>query len=74
MEVDKTLVHSKLVTVPSFGTFTTRLDKGLNGRKAKKTTKTTHSLTGGDLQDLSWKTNGTLDTELLVFCTVNEIF
>jgi hypothetical protein len=27
VEVDETLVHFELVTIPSFGTFTTRLEK-----------------------------------------------
>ena len=33
----------------------------------------THSLAGGDLQDLGGKADGALDTELLVLSTVNQI-
>jgi len=33
----------------------------------------THGLTGGDLKDLSGETNGTLDTELLVLSTVDQV-
>ena len=33
----------------------------------------THSLTGGDLEDLGWETNGALDTELLILGTVDQI-
>lgn len=33
----------------------------------------THSLTGGDLQDLGGETNGALHTELLVLGTVNQV-
>lgn len=34
---------------------------------------TTRSLTGGDLEDLGGETDGTLDTELLVLGTVDEV-
>ena len=33
----------------------------------------THSLAGGDLEDLGGKADGALDTELLVLGTVDEI-
>ena len=33
----------------------------------------TNSFTGGDFEDLGGKTNGPLDTELLVLCTVNQV-
>ena len=33
----------------------------------------THSLTGGDLEDLGGETNRALDTELLVLSTVDQV-
>lgn len=33
----------------------------------------THSLTGGDLQDLGGETNGALHAELLVLSTVDQV-
>ena len=33
----------------------------------------THSLTSGDLEDLSGQTDGALDTELLVLGTVDQV-
>ena len=33
----------------------------------------THSLTGGDLEDLGGETDGALNTELLVLGTVDEV-
>lgn len=36
-------------------------------------TFTTRSFTGGDFENLGRKTNGPLDTELLVLCTVDQV-
>ena len=41
------------------------------GKEDKSTA--THSLTGGDLEDLGGEADGALDTELLVLCPVDQV-
>jgi len=36
-------------------------------------TLTVRCLTGGDLEDLGWETDGTLDTEVLGSCTLDQV-
>jgi hypothetical protein len=76
VQVNETLVDLQLKTIPSLGAFTARL---ATEQKRSKTVlsvyqeKETYSFTGGDPEDLGWKADGALDTELLVLGTVDEV-
>ncbi len=72
MEVNKALVNLKLVAVPGLGTLTTRLHRNIN-KKDWRREHGTHSLTGGNLENLGGQTDGSFDTELLVLGTVDEV-
>ncbi len=65
-------MHLELVTIPGLGTFTTRLDK-ISVRGNSRQNAPAYSFAGGDLKDLGGETNGSLDTELLVLGSVDEI-
>ena len=74
MEVDKALVDLKLVAVPGLGTLTARLEKtSFQRRWTHIRLNITHSLTGGDLQNLGGEADGALDAELLVLSTVDQV-
>lgn len=74
MQVDQALVNLHFITIPGLGTLTARLEKKVVRETVDGlTTCATYSLTGGDLENLGGKTDGALDTELLVLCAGNQI-
>ena len=75
MEVDQTLVDLELVTVPGLRTLTARLrhQRSVRLHRHIVTWDDTDRLASGDLEDLSGKTDGPLDAELLVLCPVDQV-
>ena len=72
MEVNETLVDLEFVTVPSLGTFTARLKTGWAIR-AHPSESATYRFSRSYFENFSRETNGTLDAQLLVLGTVDEI-
>ena len=76
-KVDETLVDSHLVSVPGLGTLTA----WLSGRGTTESAKApqqcndnaTHSLSGGVNENLGRETDGSLHSEVLVLCPVDEV-
>ena len=75
MKVDQTLVDLELVTVPGLRTLTARLrhQRSVRLHRHIVTWDDTNRLASGDLEDLSGKTDGPLDAELLVLRAVDEV-
>ncbi len=73
VQVDEALVDLELVAIPGLGTLTTRLNSRRISSEINVVNGFTHSLTGGDLEDLGGETDGTLDTELLVLGAVDQV-
>ena len=74
VQVDQTLVNLELVAIPGLRTLTARLARRSNSlMPVQSRDGPTHSLTGGDLEDLGGKADGALDAELLVLRAVDEV-
>lgn len=73
VEVDEALVDLELVAIPGLGTLTARLRTRWLTNESQRSKTDTHSLTGGDLEDLGGKADGALDTELLVLGAVDQV-
>ena len=74
VQVDQALVDLELVAIPGLRTLTARLARRLNSWMLMQSRdKPTHSLTGGDLENLGGESDGALDSQLLVLGTVDQV-